>query len=67
MRKLRNALAAKQEEFAPIIKIGRTHMMDAVPLTLGMLTLAWKINSPPPPSSLFIEIYHLKSMRKHGL
>jgi fumarate hydratase class II len=32
---LRNALHAKAEEFAGIVKIGRTHLMDAVPLTLG--------------------------------
>jgi fumarate hydratase, class II len=32
---LREALAAKQTEFQDIIKIGRTHLMDAVPLTLG--------------------------------
>ncbi|GAB4242854.1 MAG: class II fumarate hydratase [Candidatus Methylacidiphilales bacterium] len=32
---LRNALQAKSEAFADIIKIGRTHLMDAVPLTLG--------------------------------
>jgi fumarate hydratase class II len=32
---LRNALAAKQKEFNDIIKIGRTHLQDAVPLTLG--------------------------------
>jgi fumarate hydratase class II len=35
VRKLRNALAAKSEEFRDIVKIGRTHLMDAVPLTLG--------------------------------
>jgi len=33
--KLRDALAVKQKEFDSIIKIGRTHLMDAVPLTLG--------------------------------
>jgi fumarate hydratase, class II len=33
--KLRNALDAKAREFDDIIKIGRTHLMDAVPLTLG--------------------------------
>ncbi|HMN17660.1 MAG: class II fumarate hydratase [Ignavibacteriales bacterium] len=33
--KLRDALAAKEKEFKDIIKIGRTHLMDAVPLTLG--------------------------------
>ncbi|EQD54567.1 Fumarate hydratase, class II, partial [mine drainage metagenome] len=31
----RDALAAKSEAFASIVKIGRTHLMDAVPLTLG--------------------------------
>jgi len=33
--KLRDALATKSEEFKDIIKIGRTHLMDATPLTLG--------------------------------
>jgi fumarate hydratase class II len=33
--KMRDALAAKSEEFKDIIKIGRTHLMDATPLTLG--------------------------------
>ncbi|MDZ7766841.1 MAG: class II fumarate hydratase [Melioribacteraceae bacterium] len=33
--KLRDALAEKSKEFNDVIKIGRTHLMDAVPLTLG--------------------------------
>lgn len=33
--KLRDALRQKSEEFKDVIKIGRTHLMDAVPLTLG--------------------------------
>jgi fumarate hydratase class II len=33
--KLRDALQKKSDEFKDIIKIGRTHLMDAVPLTLG--------------------------------
>lgn len=33
--KLRDAFAAKTEEFKDVIKIGRTHLMDATPLTLG--------------------------------
>ena len=35
MRKLRDALARKAKDFDGIVKIGRTHLMDAVPLTLG--------------------------------
>ncbi len=32
---LHAALTAKSKDFASIVKIGRTHLMDAVPLTLG--------------------------------
>jgi fumarate hydratase, class II len=32
---LRHALAKKSREFKNIVKVGRTHLMDAVPLTLG--------------------------------
>ncbi|KTC94601.1 class II fumarate hydratase [Legionella erythra] len=32
---LRDALAAKMDRFNSIVKIGRTHLQDAVPLTLG--------------------------------
>ena len=35
LERLRAALAAKADEFADIVKIGRTHMQDATPLTLG--------------------------------
>ncbi len=35
VRQLRNTLTQKAEAFKDIIKIGRTHLMDAVPLTLG--------------------------------
>ena len=35
LRYLHDALQAKAEEWTNIVKIGRTHFMDAVPLTLG--------------------------------
>jgi fumarate hydratase class II len=35
VRALRDAIAARAEEFADIVKVGRTHLQDAVPLTLG--------------------------------
>jgi fumarate hydratase class II len=35
LEKLQKALASKQNEFKDIVKIGRTHLMDATPLTLG--------------------------------
>jgi fumarate hydratase class II len=35
LKKLRDALAAKTDSFKTIVKTGRTHFMDATPLTLG--------------------------------
>src|SRR5579883_966606 len=35
IKELRDELAKKQKEFAHIVKTGRTHLQDAVPLTLG--------------------------------
>jgi len=35
VEKLRDTLKAKSEAFAQVVKIGRTHLMDATPLTLG--------------------------------
>ena len=35
VQKLQGTLAAKAKDFMSIVKIGRTHLMDATPLTLG--------------------------------
>ena len=37
LARLRDALAAKAEAYQAVIKIGRTHLMDATPLTLGQV------------------------------
>jgi fumarate hydratase class II len=41
MKKLRDALDAKAREFMGIVKIGRTHLQDATPLTVGQEFSAW--------------------------
>jgi fumarate hydratase, class II len=41
VRKLRDTLAGKAQEFDEIVKIGRTHLMDATPLTLGQEMSGW--------------------------
>ena len=38
---LRDTLARKSEEFRDIVKIGRTHLQDATPLTLGQEISGW--------------------------
>ncbi|BAU28650.1 fumarase class II [Aneurinibacillus soli] len=39
--KLKDVLHKKSEEFTDIIKIGRTHLQDATPLTLGQEVSGW--------------------------
>jgi fumarate hydratase class II len=39
--RLRDTLAAKAEAFRDIVKTGRTHLMDATPLTLGQEISGW--------------------------
>ncbi len=39
--KLRATLQAKSEEYADLVKIGRTHLQDATPLTLGQEISGW--------------------------
>jgi fumarate hydratase class II len=41
LRHLRDALDSKAQEFDDVVKIGRTHLMDAVPLTLGQEFSGW--------------------------
>ena len=41
VKQLRDTLAHKAEAFQDIVKIGRTHLMDATPLTLGQEISGW--------------------------
>src|SRR2546422_10506985 len=41
LRLLRDTLARKSEQFRDVVKIGRTHLQDATPLTLGQEMSGW--------------------------
>src|SRR5690349_5844191 len=41
VRKLHDAIAAKAKQFEDVVKIGRTHLQDATPLTLGQEMGGW--------------------------
>ena len=41
VQRLRDVLAAKAEEFADIVMVGRTHLQDATPVTLGQVIGGW--------------------------
>lgn len=41
VKELRETLKAKAQEYASVVKIGRTHLQDATPLTLGQEISGW--------------------------
>src|SRR5215216_732554 len=41
VRELQDAIQAKAQEFADVVKIGRTHLQDATPLTVGQEIGGW--------------------------
>jgi fumarate hydratase class II len=41
VKHLRDTLAKKSEQFMDIVKIGRTHLQDATPITLGQEVSGW--------------------------
>ena len=55
---LRETLAAKSAAFADVVKIGRTHLQDATPLTLGQEISGWV-------AQLDHGIRHLRTTRPH--
>ncbi|MFS0786349.1 class II fumarate hydratase [Shouchella sp. 1P09AA] len=42
VKQFKETLAAKEQEFADVVKIGRTHLQDATPLTFGQEISGWK-------------------------
>ncbi|MDT3766980.1 class II fumarate hydratase [Gleimia hominis] len=41
VQKLRDTLAKKSEEYADVVMVGRTHLQDATPITLGQVISGW--------------------------
>jgi fumarate hydratase class II len=70
IEKLRNTLAEKSRQFMKVVKIGRTHFMDATPLTVGQefsgYGTQWRTcrNSPWAAQPWALVSIHLRAMRK---
>ncbi len=58
LARLRDTLAAKSAAFGDVVKIGRTHLQDATPLTLGQEMSGWV-------AQLDHGIRHLRTTRPH--
>jgi fumarate hydratase class II len=58
VRRLRDTLARKADAYRDVVKIGRTHLQDAVPLTLGQEISGWA-------SQLDHALAHLEAAMPH--
>jgi fumarate hydratase class II len=66
IRKLRDTLAHKSEEYKGIVKIGRTHLQDATPLTLGQEISGWVAQLDHGLRHLESSLPHLRELALGG-
>ncbi|WP_048600474.1 class II fumarate hydratase [Rubeoparvulum massiliense] len=66
IQQLYHTLQGKSEEFDEIIKIGRTHLQDATPLTLGQEISGWAYMLEKDRELIQQSVEHLKSLAIGG-
>src|SRR5471032_2977200 len=66
IRALRDTLAHKSEQFKGIVKIGRTHLQDATPLTLGQEISGWVAQLDHCERALHAELPELRELALGG-
>lgn len=66
LTKLKDALDVKAKEFADIVKIGRTHLQDATPLTLGQEFSGYVQQLENGIYRIESSLYHLKFLAQGG-
>ena len=66
LRLLRDTLAQKSEAFKDIVKIGRTHLQDATPLTLGQEISGWVAQLDHGLRHLESSLQHLRELALGG-
>ncbi|GGE48696.1 fumarate hydratase class II [Pullulanibacillus camelliae] len=66
LHKLKATLTEKSEKFAAIIKIGRTHLQDATPLTLGQEISGWVAMLEKSEAMLTEATKHIKELAIGG-
>ena len=66
VRVLRDTLAHKSQQFKDIVKIGRTHLQDATPLTLGQEMSGWVAQLDHGIRHVESSLHHLRELALGG-
>ncbi|ASN06607.1 class II fumarate hydratase [Virgibacillus necropolis] len=66
VRTLKDSLKVKMDAFQDIVKIGRTHLQDATPLTLGQEISGWHRMLEKSETMINESLHHLKELAIGG-
>ena len=66
VKQLRETLHGKAEAYADIVKIGRTHLQDATPLTLGQAISGWVAQLDHAVAALKMSLTQLRELALGG-
>ncbi|WP_121609707.1 class II fumarate hydratase [Mesobacillus foraminis] len=66
LEQLKNTLKNREERFAEVIKIGRTHLQDATPLTLGQEISGWRAMLEKDSTMISESMRHLEELAIGG-
>lgn len=66
LKQLKNTLKEKMDKFQDIVKIGRTHLQDATPLTLGQEISGWHRMLEKSEAMVNESLHHLKELAIGG-
>ena len=66
LRRMKKTLAEKSKEFDHIVKIGRTHLQDATPLTLGQEISGWEFMLEKSEEMIASAAEHLRNLAIGG-
>jgi fumarate hydratase class II len=66
LQQLHNTLEKKSKDFKDVVKIGRTHLMDATPLTLGQEVSGWAAQLKSAEKAVLNTLPHLSELAMGG-
>src|SRR5690625_7192873 len=66
VQQLKDSIKVKMDAFQDIVKIGRTHLQDATPLTLGQEISAWHRMLEKSEEMIEQSVQHLKELAIGG-
>lgn len=66
LQQLQQQLATKAEQIGHLVKTGRTHLMDAMPVSFGQVLGGWQAQLNLAEQQLQMQLHHLQALAQGG-